>query len=75
MEIKQYESISKSTPSLNEKYNSKCKNVQDRGTGQCWIKNNVTTVDEWIKIREQNEENLVKQVEEVCTFAPKLEKH
>lgn len=46
----------------------------ERGTGKDWIKNNLPTVDDWVKMREQNVDLVIKQVEEVCPFVPKLEK-
>lgn len=73
IEDKQFEANATLNPHLNDRFNANCKRVQERGTGQDWIKSNLVTVDDWVKIREQNEEDVVKKVEEVCPFKPKCE--
>lgn len=73
LEDKQFENNATLNPHLNDRQNANCKRVQERGTGQDWIKSNLVTVDDWVKIREQNEEDVVKKVEEVCPFKPKCE--
>jgi len=58
---------------LNDNFNAKCKKVQERGTGKDWVNKNTTTVDDWIKIREEKEDLLSKKVEEDCPFNPKCD--
>lgn len=73
LEDEKFKSISTLQPALNDNFNAKCKKVQDRGTGKDWVKQNATSVDDWVKIRDEKEELLVERIEKDCPFAPKCE--